>query len=99
MLLEDGFEGGEPLPIVGGLAVLVGSLRIGPDFPAESLDPFGPGEQTRLRKRQRCSECLGVPGLAEAGNTAFDGEIRLAAAAAGVELLKQVTCAAHAAST
>ena len=84
-LLKDGFEGGEPLPIVGGLAVLVGSLRIGPDLPAEDLDPFGPGEQPRLRKRQRCSECLGVPGLAEPGNI--------------IELLKQVIRAAHAAST
>lgn len=51
MLHEDGLEGGEPLPVVSSLAVLVGSLRIGPDFPAENLDPLGPGEQTACELR------------------------------------------------
>jgi hypothetical protein len=72
---------------------------MGADLPAEDLHPFGPGEQARMRKRQRHPERLGMPGLAEGGNTAFDSEVHLDDAELGVEHVKQVIRAAHAAST
>jgi hypothetical protein len=58
---QNGFEGGEPLTIIGGFAVLTGSLRMGPDLLAKNLDPFGPAEHARARKRQGRRKRLGVP--------------------------------------